>query len=67
MKKLLTVLAISTFAACGSGSSTTTTTDSNVIKTDSVNTMGSDSMKVMMDSTKKMMDTTKKMMDSSKK
>ncbi|HEY4965251.1 MAG TPA: hypothetical protein VII28_02585 [Puia sp.] len=66
MKKLLTVLAISTFAACGSGSSTTTT-DSTVIKTDTVKTMGSDSMKVMMDSTKKMMDTTKKMMDSSKK
>jgi hypothetical protein len=58
MKKLLAVLAISTFAACGSGSSSTTTTDSTTVKTDTVKT---DTTKVMtMDSTKKMTDSTKK-------
>jgi hypothetical protein len=67
MKKLLTVLAISSFAACGSGSSSTKTDSTIIVKTDTVSTMSTDGSKTMMDSTKKMMDSTKKMMDSTKK
>jgi predicted lipoprotein len=60
MKKLLTVLAVSVFAACGSGSSSATTDSTTVVKTDSVTTIVTDSSKTTVDSTKKLIDSTKK-------
>jgi hypothetical protein len=59
MKKLLTVVLVGFLAACGSGSSSSTT-DSTTVKTDSSTTTMSDSSRSMMDSTKMKMDSTKK-------
>jgi ABC-type glycerol-3-phosphate transport system substrate-binding protein len=63
MKKLLTVTLVGILAACGSGSSASTT-DSTAVKTDSSMT-AHDSTNSMADSTKQMTDSMK--MDSTKK
>jgi hypothetical protein len=62
MKKLLVVLAISSFAACGGSGGTETKTDS-VKTTDSVTTTVTDSSKTVVeskDSVKTKVDSTKK-------
>ncbi len=61
MKKLLTVLAICSFAACGGSGSSAPTDSAATVKTDTA------AAAPMADSTKKMMDTTKKAVDSAKK
>jgi hypothetical protein len=66
MKKLLAVTLVSILAACGSGSSTSTT-DSTTVKTDSSTTTVTDSSGTRTDSTHRASDTTKMKMDSTKK
>ncbi len=67
MKKLLTVLAICSFAACGGSGSSAPTDSAATVKADTSAAAAADSAKMMADSTKKMMDTTKKAADSAKK
>jgi hypothetical protein len=65
MKKLLIVLAIGTFAACNSSSSTTATDSTTTMSPDTATTMGADTAKMAPDTTKMATDTTKK--DTTKK
>ena len=62
MKKLLIVLAIGTFAACNSGTSSTTTDTTSTMSTDtsSMGTMGTDTSSMMTDTSMHSMDTTHK-------
>lgn len=65
MKKLLFVLALGAFAACGSGDGTSTTTDTSTVVTTDTSTMVTT---VTTDTTTKMMDdTTKASVDTLKK
>lgn len=60
MKKLLFVLAIGAFAACGTGTSTDSTTDSTLTNLDSVANAAKDSIGVIQDSATQMIDSTAK-------
>jgi hypothetical protein len=66
MKKLLLVLAIGSFAACGGGDAAKTTDSTTVVKTDSTK-MTTDTSKMAVDSSKMMKDTSKMAKDSTKK
>ena len=61
MKKLLPFLALTVLAACGSGTSSSTITDSTVIKKDNTTTMvGPDTSRIVSDSTRKTTDSVHK-------
>ena len=60
MKKLLFVLAIGAFAACGTGTSTDATTDSTMTNVDSVANAAKDTINAMQDSATQMIDSTAK-------
>lgn len=60
MKKLLFVLAIGAFAACGTGTSTDTVVDSTLTNVDSVANAAKDSISATVDSAKTMIDSTAK-------
>ncbi len=60
MKKLLFVLAIGAFAACGTGTSTDAVTDSTMSNVDSVANAAKDTINAMQDSATHMIDSTAK-------
>ena len=60
MKKLLFVLALGAFAACGGGTSTENTTDSTGTTTDTSTMMPADTSTMMPADTTHMTDTTQK-------
>ncbi len=61
MKKLAILMIVSSFAACGSGTSTTTTDSTSVVKKDTMTMSGTDTTHTMtVDSTKKTTDSTEK-------
>ncbi|MEO8117548.1 MAG: hypothetical protein ABI653_07840 [Bacteroidota bacterium] len=60
MKKLLFVLAIGAFAACGTGTSTDAAADSTMSNVDSVANAAKDTINAMQDSATQMIDSTAK-------
>lgn len=60
MKKLLFVLAIGAFAACGTGTSTEASTDSTMANVDSMANAAKDTINAMQDSATQMIDSTAK-------
>lgn len=60
MKKLLLVLAIGAFAACNSGTSSDTPTDSTTVNVDSMANAAKDSLNNIVDTAKKAIDSTVK-------